>query len=373
MNEYKKVKKISVSLAYRKDGRLNQARFSLAKKIQEYLGLSPEDKSVSISYNGEVVTIRKSKENQKEDSHKSKFHKIKDVVYQKSGKDQQYYSCKLFLPLPLVTELKLSKEDNELVVFFEDNSLKVKKEKVNMKKGEMITLKVNKGGIGKTCLSTWLAHGLAELGYKTLLLTSDSQNNVLDITFKDEHKPEFKDGLKHWVTKGDGELIKIRNNFHFIPLESSVFGSSFLKKLPSFLSGLKQEYDYIINDSIPTVKLDEVFVNSSEKVIIPAYCDRSTVEGVMNVIDEAGIDKVFAIIVNRFENVRTQNKYFEQLKEALEDTDIIFPPAIPQRSSIANQIDKGKTIWESNAKQIVEVQEILLELLYELTGGKINE
>lgn len=238
-----------------------------------------------------------------------------------------------------------------------------------MKKGEMITVKVNKGGVGKTTISTWLAHGLAELGYKTLLLTSDSQNNILDITFKEGEKPIYNNGLKNWVIKGNGDLINIRKNLTFIPLESSIFGNNFLKKLPIFLENLKKEYDFIINDSIPTMKLDKEFVSVSEKIIIPASCDRSTVEGILNVIDEAGIEKTFAIIINKFENTETQKKYYNQLKEVLENTEIIFPNPIPNRSQVSKIIDQGKTVWESKSKQMQEIQDILTTVLYELIHG----
>lgn len=240
-----------------------------------------------------------------------------------------------------------------------------------MKKGKMITVKVNKGGIGKTTISTWLAHGLAELGYKTLLLTSDSQNNILDITFKEEQKPLYNSGLKNWVTKGNGDIINIRKNLNFIPLENSIFSHNFLKKLPLFLEKLKEDYDFIINDSIPTIKLDKEFVNSSDKLIIPAFCDRSTVEGILNVIDEAGIDKIFAILVNKFENTETQKKYYKQLKEVLDNTNIIFPNPIPNKSQISKLIDQGKTIWESKSQQVQDIQDSLTTILYELIhGGK---
>lgn len=242
-----------------------------------------------------------------------------------------------------------------------------------IKKGEMITVKVNKGGVGKTTLSSWIAHGLALLGYKTCILTSDSQNNILDIMFKEGEKPHFDKGLKSWVLHGEGEKIKIRENLYFIPLESSVFGNTFLKKLPDFLEGLKEEFDFIINDSIPTMKIDKEFVQVSEKIIIPAFCDRSTVEGIINVIQEEGIEKLFAIIVNKYENVETQNKYYKQLSEVLKDTNILFPEPIKNRSSVAKILDRGNTVWETKAKQMEEIQNILLILLHELTGGENNE
>ena len=59
-------------------------------------------------------------------------------------------------------------------------------------KGKVIIIKVNKGGVGKTFLTVQLGAGLASIGKKVLILTSDSQNNILHYTFKDGEVPSFK-------------------------------------------------------------------------------------------------------------------------------------------------------------------------------------
>ena len=52
----------------------------------------------------------------------------------------------------------------------------------------IFTVKVNKGGIGKTFFKVQIGHGLALQGYKVLLITSDSQNNILHYT---KNKKEY--------------------------------------------------------------------------------------------------------------------------------------------------------------------------------------
>ena len=47
--------------------------------------------------------------------------------------------------------------------------------------GEIIQIKVEKGGIGKTFIASNLAHLLALLDYKIIILSIDSQNNVYSI------------------------------------------------------------------------------------------------------------------------------------------------------------------------------------------------
>ncbi|MGL5950723.1 MAG: ParA family protein, partial [Cetobacterium sp.] len=115
--------------------------------------------------------------------------------------------------------------------------------------GRLITIKVNKGGVGKTFTTVQLGSYLALSGKKVLLLTSDSQNNIIDYCFGMK-KVLFNKGLKEFVKGGEGEKIKLRENLEFIPLENSTFGSHFLTNLPLFLEKMKEEYDYILIDSI---------------------------------------------------------------------------------------------------------------------------
>ena len=60
--------------------------------------------------------------------------------------------------------------------------------------GKVITIKNNKGGVGKTFITTQLAAGLAYGDKKVLILTSDPQNNVFNFLFKGDKT--FKKGLK---------------------------------------------------------------------------------------------------------------------------------------------------------------------------------
>lgn len=229
--------------------------------------------------------------------------------------------------------------------------------------GRVYTLKVNKGGVGKTFLTTQLADGLAKGGKKVLILTSDSQNNILNYTFPYENKPKFSVGLKEFVKSGDGDMIRLRDNLYFIPLEDNKFSQKFLKDLPNFIDTMKNEYDFILIDSIPTMKLDSVFVKCSDKIIIPNFCDPVTMEGILNVIDEAGVDKIHSIVTNLYRNTEVQKRYYNELKNILVNSKIYFPEPIKELSAVESLLAKGKTIWETEQKDMHDVQEILLKLI----------
>lgn len=349
---------LKIGLKYRKDGRLNNAVLSLNKKIIEHLNISSNDITLIfknkniILKGGETTTAFEKKENGKI------IELIKNLKIQKNNK--------INLPLGILNELNinLEKENYVKVELMNNNEVDISpkedieilsENKETKPMGEIITVKVNKGGVGKTFVTLQLGSYLALQGKKVLLLTSDSQNNIVDYSGK--NKNIIGKGLKEFVKSGKGEIIKLRKDLYFIPLESSTFGTQFLLKLPAFLESLKLEYDYIIIDSIPTMKIDTVFVKCSDKLIIPCFCDKVTVEGAINVIKEAGADKVLAIMINKYENKKIQNIFKEEIVEAIENTNILFPAPVANTSEVEMLLFKGKTIWESKAKKVLNIQE----------------
>lgn len=370
------MKKMNISLAYKKDKRISQARLTLSEDLANFLAVNESEKKVKIIYSAEDEIIRISKTDEetidnikKEEKNKLIFFQtVKEIAIEKTTKgNKDYYTKKLFIPLPIINALEITGEDRSICIIKSENELHlIKERKMNKKKGMMITVKVNKGGVGKTFLSVQIGHGLALNQKKVLLLTLDSQNNILDYSFKESNIPEFKDGLKSFVKGNKGDIIKLRKNLDFIPLENNKFSPQFLNELPTFLEKMKEEYDFVIVDSIPTMKLDTTFVSCSEKIIIPVFCDRVTVEGALNVIDEAGIDKVLAVIINLYRSTATQNKFKEKLENAVKGTNIIFSPAIKEVSQIETLLEKGKTIWESESKLMQEVQESIFPILEKL-------
>lgn len=369
------MKELKLMMKYRKDGklsRLNSATISLNQAMINHLG------NISLSFfyqNKEIILNGNNESETYEKAKNGKIIELKRNIKLQSGR-------KLDLPLGILDDLgvNLEKENKVQIEFLENHKLKLKlvslpvenlEKKENTKVGKIITIKVNKGGVGKTFITVQLGAYLALQDKKVLLLTSDSQNNIIDYCFGE--RIEFAGGLKEFVKSGTGDIIKLRKNLFFIPLESSTFGTQFLLKLPLFLEKLKNEYDYILIDSIPTMKIDSVFVKASDKIIIPTFCDRVTTEGVLNVVDETGVDKVLAVIINKYEDKKIQNLYKKELIEAIENTDILFPNPIPNTSEIEILLHKGKTIWESKAKKIEEIQSSFKEIGDYIINGMVNK
>lgn len=225
--------------------------------------------------------------------------------------------------------------------------------------GEIIQIKVEKGGVGKTFIASNLAHLLALLDYKVIILSIDSQNNVYSIFNKVNQR--IKGSLKKSILSNEIYKIKLRKNLDFIPIELYL-SPNILKEVPAFLRKLKKNYDYIIIDSLPALKVDNIFLENSDKIIIPAHGDKMTLQGIISIIKEHR-EKIHSIIFNKYINTKINKEYYEEIKEICKNSDIYISKPIKNNTFIAELIEKGKTIWESRSKKIIEIQEIFKNIV----------
>ena len=225
--------------------------------------------------------------------------------------------------------------------------------------GEIIQIKVEKGGIGKTFIASNLAHLLALLEYKVIILSIDSQNNVYSIFNKVNQR--IKGSLKKSILSNEIYKIKLRENLDFIPIELYL-SPNILKEVPAFLRKLKKNYDYIIIDSLPALKVDNIFLENSDKIIIPAHGDKMTLQGIISIIKEHR-EKIHSIIFNKYINTKINREYYMEIKEICKNSGIYISKPIKNNAFIAELIEKGKTIWESRAKKITETQEIFKNII----------
>lgn len=225
--------------------------------------------------------------------------------------------------------------------------------------GEIIQIKVEKGGIGKTFIASNLAHLLALLEYRVIILSIDSQNNVYSIFNKVNQR--IKGSLKKSILSNEIYKIKLRENLDFIPIELYL-SPNILKEVPAFLRKLKKNYDYIIIDSLPALKVDNIFLENSDKIIIPAHGDKMTLQGIISIIKEHR-EKIHSIIFNKYINTKINREYYKEIKEICKNSGIYISKPIKNNAFIAELIEKGKTIWESRAKKIIETQEIFKDII----------
>lgn len=226
--------------------------------------------------------------------------------------------------------------------------------------GKIITIKNNKGGVGKSWLTLQLAHILSSIDdNKVLVITSDSQNNVMLYAGVDI---EFDQGLETWLSKGDGDLISLRNNLYYIPLNDSNFKKGFDKKLKALIDILKNEYDYILIDSVPVLNIDRCFLELADSIVIPTMLDTASCKGILNLSNEVDLSKVKAIVPNKFSKTKSEKFWKEILGDFLKGNSIYFADPIPQMAFLSELTHQGKTILESSSKKIDEIQNNLIEI-----------
>ena len=393
-----------IVLTYKKNGNFNQAILTIDKKIIKTLNLSENEMGIYLSYSNNEITLKKRDNKRIEKTIMDKNGDLKELSkninfnISYSNKEKGYFNYKLTIPGPIVKAMKLDKDPNIDIRTEEDKiiitSLKYKdyknyiveeseetifREEISEynqggKMNNIFTVKVNKGGIGKTFFTVQIGHGLALQGYKVLLITSDSQNNILHYTKskKEIDKYDLSKGLRHAVLYGDNRdlYIKARKNLYFLPTESSVFSEAFEKKFDNFIRKKRIEYDYILIDSIPTMDIDKKFMECSDQLIIPTFCDYSTYEGTLNVIEEVGANKIHSIIINLFKNTKIQKKYYSEFEKSLSRTGIVFPKPIKELSLIENLIENGKTVWESGSKLLIDAQNSFADVIAKIIKDK---
>ena len=384
-------KKLNISLALKKDGRISQARISLSSDVIEHLKITENERKIKIIYEKEKIQIQKIETKSefeeiivKEENKLKKFQTSKNLALEGTGKT--YYNWKLFIPLPIINDWKITKENREVILSKEiDNKIIIKqydtrekdmekkenqisldtKNEVEIKNGIIFDVKNNKGGVGKTEIAKELGHGFSLLGNKVLIISTDAQNNIIDDLYPEEFV--VKKGLKEDVFYGTGEMLRLRENLYYMPLKEYKFSDKFLKAIPEYLDKKRKEFDVIIIDSPPLLEVDKVFVECADKIIIPTFCDRKTIKGVLNLInsDKTVLEKINAIVINRYEDTKVQKEWKNALLEALNGTKILCS-TIPKLSFIEQMINNQKTIWEYSNQQALEIQKTYTELLFNL-------
>lgn len=392
--------KKNVNINYKKDGRLNYGRVNLGTDINEILKVSPENNEVCIEFKDNELIVEPVVPNIVEQVSKIKDELIYMKGISKLSQEKNKNSFKFVFPNAIIKKWELEKEkvidmnvyENKIIFkpYQMQEETMVNKQILNVYSPEyirtvisVITVKVEKGGIGKTLFTCMIGTGLALAGYRVFIFTTDPQNNVLDMLLKSKEEGEIKTyytfdkkefvldkktkGLKYWLKNETGEIVKLRENLDFIPLESPLDGNKkFEENIGKLLYKLKDSYDFVLIDSVPTKSVDEVILKYTKRLVMPAAGDKLTMQGITRVIRELGANKISAIIFNKYLDTVVEKAFYTSLKKEIEGKGIYYPEPIKQLTAISQLVHKSKSIWESQDKKIVPVQLIMKELLKKL-------
>ena len=230
----------------------------------------------------------------------------------------------------------------------------------------IILVKNNKGGVGKTYITLQLAAYKAFIkNKKTLILTSDSQNDILKfagIKVDDTSKA----GLEDFIEGKSYKIKKLRDNLYFLHLQGYKIKNSFNESFKKAINILKEEFDYIVIDGAPVMGLDNLFIEIAEHIVIPTFLDSITTQSVLSMLKKVDLNKVKAIVPNRIGRTKLEKEYYDFLNKKLSIQGIHLSFPIPQLSLISKLIDNETLLWESKAQKLDYIKGIFISIWKEI-------
>ena len=254
---------------------------------------------------------------------------------------------------------------------------------------KIVSISNIKGGVGKTTTAAVLAAGLAEKGYRVLLIDSDPQTN-LTMCFLQEQTDELS---SLYDIYGDGESIDdvkvpVRDNLDLIIGDFELCNADIqftkagrLKMLKKAIKSIDGEYDFVIIDTPPNLGVLSLnaFI-ASDYMVVPMSADSFSLKGVRllketldDVADETEKElPVAGILLTRYNSRTNVSKLLEKsLNSAatLLDTELfksrIRQAVVLQESQIAKE---DLFSYSPNAKVAEDYKGFIDELL-ERVGG----
>ena len=223
----------------------------------------------------------------------------------------------------------------------------------------IITICNQKGGVGKTTTTVNLAHGLALAGYGVLVIDVDGQgNSTKTLTGGGEFHVSAYDLFLHEAPVKDCivpgvyvDVIPSSDDLSSVPMVLATDSRfDYQLRLKNRLAAIKDEYDFILIDTGPT--LDYITVNAmaaSDGVIIPLSPGGYELDGTQKLFDTvASVQKNFnpslsilGVLLTMTDHTNMTKAVEKRVREALGDR--VFKNTIPNNVKVKEASAAGGT------------------------------
>ncbi|HBT64504.1 MAG TPA: chromosome partitioning protein ParA [Ruminococcaceae bacterium] len=255
---------------------------------------------------------------------------------------------------------------------------------------KVIAITNQKGGVGKTTTTVNLGVGLAKTGKRVLLIDADPQGSLtvsLGIKTPDE-LPEslatvMQDVIEDKDTPEGSGIIRHEEGVELLPsnielsgLEVSLFNTMSRESiLKGYLDGIKQKYDYVLIDCMPSLGMMTVnALVAADSVIIPSQPNFLSTKGLnllmrsiarikKQINPKLRIDGILLTMVdNRTNNAKA---IIASLRSSVGESIRVFSTEIPHSVRAAESSLAGKSIFthDKNGKVAAAYEDLTKEVI----------
>lgn len=233
--------------------------------------------------------------------------------------------------------------------------------------GKIITIFNQKGGVGKTTTTVNIAAALGLLDKNVLVVDMDPQGNATSGLGVDKNREKIVyDLLRNDVSIQDVIEKTQAENVYVIPSNGDLAGveiemareGNWQSSLKDKLDTLKEEYDYILIDSPPSLGILSILgLVASDSILIPVQCEYYALEGVGQLIETIGIVKdnfnpnleIEGVVMSMFDGrTNLSIQVVEEIKDFFGDK--VYMSMIPRNVRLAEAPSYGMDIFNYDSK-----------------------